>query len=198
MLLGAPRKERTLPIASVWTSSLRNSKRIHFCSFKAPRWWHYLQQRLQTTSSRLWSQRVVGVGRAPALEWGRGRGSPVGAVKYLGMGGRARAGGHRRQALSKGPTGRRCFVLFPFSTILPTSRPFLSGQTETGPQRSRSSLTSASRIFLEDPSCCLPGNALITQSLEGAKQFISKLWLWQNKLLQRFVSYSLFVVNLLG
>ena len=119
MLLGAPRKERTLPIASVWTSSLRNSKRIHFCSFKAPRWWHYLQQRLQTNSSRLWSQRVVGVGRAPALEWGRGRGSPVGAVKYLGMGGRARAGGHRRQALSKGPTGRRCFVLFPFSTKNP-------------------------------------------------------------------------------
>lgn len=169
MLLRAPRKERALPIPSVWTSSLRNSKRIHFCSFKAPRWWHYLQQRLQTNSSRLWSQRVVGVGRARALEWGRGRGSPVGAVRYLGMGGQVRAGGHRRQAVSKGPTGRRCFVLFPFSTILPTSRLFLSGQAETGPQRSRSSLTSASRIFLEDPSCCLPGNALNYTKPRGCK-----------------------------
>ena len=77
MLLGAPRKERTRPIPSVWTLILRNSKRINLCSFKAPRWWHFLHQCLQTNYNRLWSERVVGIGSFLVLERGKGSWIPL-------------------------------------------------------------------------------------------------------------------------
>lgn len=60
-----------------------------------------------------------------------------------------------------------------------------------------SPLLSASIVFLEDLSGCLPEYDLNTQSIQVENKLIPKLWLWQNKLLQPFISFKLFIVNLL-
>lgn len=109
------------------------------------------------------------------------------AVVLTVRGSKLFGGIHRYQALSKGPIRMQVFwvisLLFNPPHLVAIS--FWADRKQT--TKTTFPFLSASIVFLEDLSGCLPEYALNSQSIQVENMLISKLWLWQNKFLQPFI-----------